>query len=134
MALFLLECGSITNFGHVSFDIFSINEMTAILKIFGQCDVKHLMTYPIKTITSDLKISTYIFTVITARPYRTCCDASETYVSTIISAVTLYVFHIIIYIAVKHRIFRVNKNDNFTVKLSGFFLSIPLYTNDQIML
>jgi len=37
-----------------------------ILKIIGQCDVKHIMTFPIKTITSVLHVSTYIITSITA--------------------------------------------------------------------
>jgi hypothetical protein len=36
---------------------------TQILKIIGQCDVKHIMMLPIKTITSDLKVSTYIITM-----------------------------------------------------------------------
>jgi len=46
-----------------SSDFVGINELTLILKIIGQCDVKHIMTLPIKTITSVLKVSTYIITV-----------------------------------------------------------------------
>ena len=41
-------------------DIFSINGPTLILKIIGQCDVKHDVT--VNTITSVLKVSTYIIT------------------------------------------------------------------------
>ena len=37
-------------------------ELTLILKIIGQCNVKHILTSPIKTFTSVLKISTYIIT------------------------------------------------------------------------
>jgi hypothetical protein len=43
-------------------------ELNLILKINSQCDVKHILTSPIKTITSVLKILTYIITSITARP------------------------------------------------------------------
>ena len=39
-------------------------------KILGQCDVKHILTSPIKTITPVLKISTCIITSDTARPVR----------------------------------------------------------------
>ena len=48
--------------------IISINEFTRILKIIGHRDVKHIMTLPIKSITSGMNVSTYIFTSITARP------------------------------------------------------------------
>jgi hypothetical protein len=44
--------------------------MTLILKIIGQCDVKHILTSQIKTIMPILKISTYIITSITGRPVR----------------------------------------------------------------
>jgi len=40
-----------------------VQELTLILKIIGQCDVKHILTSPIKTIMPVLKISTYIITV-----------------------------------------------------------------------
>jgi hypothetical protein len=43
-------------------------ELTLILKIIGQCDVKHILMSLIKTITSVLKISAYIITSITLRP------------------------------------------------------------------
>jgi hypothetical protein len=45
-------------------------ELTLILKIMGQCDVKHILTSPIKTRTPVLKILTYIIICITARPVR----------------------------------------------------------------
>jgi hypothetical protein len=38
-------------------------ELTLILKIIGQCEVKHILTSPIKTIMPVLKISTYVITV-----------------------------------------------------------------------
>ena len=44
-------------------DIFSINGETLIPKIMGQCEVKHIMMLPIKTITSVLKVLTYILSV-----------------------------------------------------------------------
>ena len=37
-------------------DIVGIKEMTRILKIIGQCDVKHIMTVPIKAITLVLNV------------------------------------------------------------------------------
>ena len=46
-------------------------ELVLILKIIGQCDLKHILTSPIKTITPVWKISTYIITSITARPVST---------------------------------------------------------------
>jgi len=41
-----------------------------ILKIISQCDVKHIITLLIKTITSALNVSTYIITSVTACPIR----------------------------------------------------------------
>ena len=43
-------------------DIVSIVESTVILEIFCQGDVKHIMTLPIKPITFDLNVLTYIIT------------------------------------------------------------------------
>jgi hypothetical protein len=47
-------------------DILSINEfeLTLILKIIGQYDVNHIITLPIKRITSVLKVLTYIIVAI----------------------------------------------------------------------
>ena len=39
-----------------------VQDPTLILKIISQCDVKQIMTSPIKTITSFMKASTYIIT------------------------------------------------------------------------
>jgi hypothetical protein len=51
--------------------IFYINELTLILKIIGQCDVKHIMMLPFKTITWVLKVLTYYtITSIAACPTR----------------------------------------------------------------
>ena len=38
----------------------SINVLTLMLKIIGQCDIKHIMTLPTKIITLVLKVATYI--------------------------------------------------------------------------
>ena len=46
-------------------DIVRIKELTMILKIISQYDVKYVMVLPIKTITSVLKVLTYIITGIT---------------------------------------------------------------------
>jgi hypothetical protein len=40
--------------------VVSTNELFLMLKIIGQCDVKHIMKLPIKIITSVLKVSTNI--------------------------------------------------------------------------
>jgi hypothetical protein len=47
-------------------DIVSSNEPSLILKIIGQCNFVCIMTILIKTITSVVKVSTYISTSITA--------------------------------------------------------------------
>jgi hypothetical protein len=46
--------------------IFSASTNCLTLKIIGQCDVKHIVTSPIKTITSVLNVSTYIINNIAA--------------------------------------------------------------------
>ena len=48
-------------------DIVAMNELTLILEIIAQCDVKHIMTSPLKKITV-LKLSGNNITCITARP------------------------------------------------------------------
>ena len=53
-------------------DIVRIKELTMILKIISQYDVKYVMVLPIKTITSVLKVLTYIITSIT----KTLCQVS----------------------------------------------------------
>ena len=68
MSLFLF-IGKLAIFPLISTsDIFSINELTLILNIIGQCDVKHIMTFPIKTITLVVKVSTYIITSMAPHP------------------------------------------------------------------
>ena len=49
-------------------DIANTNKLTLILKFIGQCDVKHIMMKPIKTIPSVLKVSTDIITSIADHP------------------------------------------------------------------
>jgi len=46
-------------------DIFSINGITLLLNMINQCDIKHSLMLPIKTITLVLKVLTYIITCIT---------------------------------------------------------------------
>ena len=65
-------------------------ELTLILKIIGQCDVKHILTSQIKTIMPILKISTYIITSITARPVRLASILAIMSVSTFKADVILY--------------------------------------------
>jgi len=48
-----------------------------ILKSVAQCDVKHIMTLPIKIVMSNLKVLTYIITSIAARPIWTRCDSND---------------------------------------------------------
>jgi len=45
-------------------NIFSINELTLVLKIIDQCDVKRIMMLPIKTTMSNLKDSTTLSLVL----------------------------------------------------------------------
>lgn len=40
-------------------NIFSVNELTLILNVIGQCDVKYLMMLQVKTRTSVLKVSSW---------------------------------------------------------------------------
>jgi hypothetical protein len=67
-----------------------VQEMTLILKIISQSDVKHILTSHIKTITVVLKISTYIITGMTAPPVRLAAILDIMYVSTFKIAIILY--------------------------------------------
>jgi len=53
--------------------IVSINKITLILTIISQCEVKHDVTLPIKTITSILKVSTNII----SSSYHSRYDTSD---------------------------------------------------------
>ena len=66
--------------------VFSINVLTLILEIIGQCDVKPIMTLPIKT-TSVLKNSTNIIT----RPIRLTVIQVIMSVSTFITINILFI-------------------------------------------
>jgi hypothetical protein len=73
----------IQSFRHLCFDlidIFSIYELTLILKNIGQCYVKHIITIIIKTITSVFKVSTYIATIGINSSYQTCCQYQSQFV------------------------------------------------------
>jgi hypothetical protein len=66
---------------HVNNNISSVRnshaqELTLILKIIDQCDIKHILTSQTTLITPVLKISTYIITCIMARPVGLACDTS----------------------------------------------------------
>ena len=67
-----------------------VQELTLILKIVGQCDIKHTLTSPIKSITPVMKISTYIITSITARPVRLAVILVIMSVSTFKTTVILF--------------------------------------------
>ena len=67
-----------------------VQELTLILKIIGQCDFKHTLTSPIKSIMPVMKISTYIITSITARPVRLAAILVIMSVSTFKTTVILY--------------------------------------------
>jgi hypothetical protein len=62
-----------------------------------QCEIKHIMMLQIKTIRSVLKVSTNIFTSITARPIELAVILEIMWILTFIVAVILYIY-IYIYI------------------------------------
>jgi hypothetical protein len=64
--------------------------VTLILKIICQCDVKHIITLPIKIIT---KASTYIITSITDYDIGLTAILVIMFVSTFKTDVILYVWH-----------------------------------------
>ena len=66
-------------------------ELNLILKINSQCDVKHISTSLIKTITPVLKILTYIITSIAAHPVGFAEIVVLMSVSTFKTAVILYI-------------------------------------------
>jgi hypothetical protein len=78
-------------------DIVCINGLTLILKNIGQCDVTLWRWILIKTITSMLNFSTYIMTSITAHPIRLTVVLVIMSVSTVKTAVILYIYAIIAY-------------------------------------
>jgi hypothetical protein len=69
-----------------------VQELTRIMKIIGQCDIKHVLTSLIKTTTPVLKISTYIITSITACPVELAVILAIMSVSTFKTAVILYIY------------------------------------------
>jgi hypothetical protein len=74
-------------------DIFSNKELTLILTIIIPSDVKHIIMSPMKSITSDLKVVTYIITQITARPIRLTKILAIMSVSTFKTDFILYITH-----------------------------------------
>ena len=64
-----------------------INERTMIQKIINQCDMKHIIILPMKSIISVLNVLTYI---ITARPIGLTEILVIMLVSTFIATVILY--------------------------------------------
>ena len=71
---------------------FSPHNGTRYWKFIGQCDVKHIMTLPIKTITSILKVSTNIITSIAARSNGLAAIQAIMSVTTFKAAVILYIW------------------------------------------
>jgi hypothetical protein len=98
-------------------DIFPLISVSSIVstnclwywKQICQCDVKHIMTSSIKTITSDLKVSTLIFTSITARHAGLAGILVIMSFSTFITDVILYispnVYYDTIYIYGRYKIY-----------------------------
>jgi hypothetical protein len=58
-----------------------------MLQIIGQWDIKHIMTFPINTLTSVVNVLTYIITSITAVLIRLAAIIAIMYFSTFISTV-----------------------------------------------
>ena len=61
----------ITSFGHNWLIFYYYTD------IYHQCVIKHIITLPITTITSVLKVLTYIITSITSRLHQTRCYTSD---------------------------------------------------------
>ena len=72
-------------------DIFSIDELTLVLKITSQCtcDIKHIIMLLIKTITLVLNSWAYIIISIIAHPIRLTVILTIMSISTVIAAVIL---------------------------------------------
>jgi hypothetical protein len=77
-------------------DIIGINELTMILKIICQCDVRNIIMLLIKTATSLLKVSANINTSITALPIRLSEILVIMPVSTFKTAVILYILYMFV--------------------------------------
>ena len=77
-------------------DIIGINELTMILKIICQCDVRHIIMLLIKTATSLLKVSANINTSITALPIRLSEILVIMPVSTFKTAIILYILYMFV--------------------------------------
>ena len=88
--LVLLFIGSFLIFSLIlPSEIVTKNELTLILVIIGQGDVKHILMLQIKTITSVLKVSTHI---ITASSIRLAAILAIMSVLTFIIAISLYIY------------------------------------------
>ena len=111
------QCGIFCfSFDPIVCDNLNINRLALILKIISQCGANHLLMLQIKTITSVLKVLTYIITSITA------CPISLTVILVIMS-VSTFRTDIILYRYISPIILL--KNINFTVTVYnlnvGFF-------------
>ena len=76
--------------------IFSVSVHWLIPKIISLCDINPIMTLPIKKITSVLKDSTNIIANITTCPIRLAAILEIMPVSTIITAIILYLTSMLI--------------------------------------
>ena len=68
--------------------MFSINLLTLILAIVGQCDAKHIMTLAIKTITEILR---FRHALITDRPIRLAVILTIMFFSIYITDIIIYI-------------------------------------------
>ena len=71
-------------------DVVITNQPDLILKMIGQCDVKHI----IKTITSLLKVKTYFINIIKVCPFGLSAILVIMFVLTLITAVISYLLMI----------------------------------------
>jgi hypothetical protein len=72
--------------------MFSINLLTLILAIVGQCDAKHIMTLAIKTITEILR---FRHALITDRPIRLAVILTIMFFRSILLTL-LYIFALLV--------------------------------------
>ena len=100
-----------TNFlrSHPVIDTVSISELSLILKIICQCDVKHIRILPIKIMVSVLNISTYIITSIKTRSLRLVIMSVSTFITTVILyIVSVYLLWLLYIFCIWYN----NDNDN----------------------
>ena len=69
-----------------------------MLKIIGKCDVKHILTLPIETITSVVNVSTYNIISIIVLSFGLATTPVTMSVSAFTAVVILYIFYIKLFV------------------------------------